>query len=280
MQNQEETLNQLRKNIFLTAYAGGKGHLASAYSIVEIIHSLYSCGIMKQNPQDTNWEGRDRLILSKGHGSLALYNELCLCGYFPKEELWTFCRPGSRMGGEPNVLEMPGIEATTGSLGHGLSIGVGMALALKADGKDNHIYVIVGDGECEEGSIWEAIMCAVAFGLNNLTVILDNNRVQKMGFIKDIAGIESWKSRFEAFGCQVKEANGHCIEDICKNLTGDWQDGKPRVLIANTVKGKGVSFMENVPGWHWRMPNRRELKVIKQELNISEEELEICKKPI
>lgn len=276
----QKELKELRKKIFLTAYAGGIGHLASAYSLVEIMYALYEMNILKHDPKQPEWDGRDRLILSKGHGSLALYNQLCRCGYFPEEELWTFCTPGSRMGGEPNVMEMPGVEATTGSLGHGLSVGVGMALALKADEKDNQIYVIVGDGECEEGSIWEAVMSAAAFQLDNLTVILDNNEIQKMGYIKDIMHITSWEERFSAFGWQVKHADGHNPDDVKEKLTGSWKPNMPKLLIAHTIKGKGVSIMENAPGWHWRMPNRRELKVVMQELDISQEELDQCKKHI
>lgn len=280
MNDTDIILKKLRKNIFLTAYSGGIGHLASAFSVLEILYALYIEKAMAHSPQNPNWENRDRLILSKGHGSLALYNILSLSGYFPKDELHTFCRPGSRLGGEPNTLEVPGVEASTGSLGHGLSIGIGMALALKADKKNNRVYVILGDGECEEGSVWEAIMSGAAFKLDNITAIVDNNRVQKMGFVKDIAGIDSWANRFEAFGWQVKFADGHNVEDICLKLNETWDEGKPRVLIANTIKGKGVSIMENVPGWHWRMPNKRELKVVMRELDISEEELKQCRKPI
>ncbi|MEG2250836.1 MAG: transketolase [Malacoplasma sp.] len=280
MDERKEKLNELRKNIFLTAYSGGIGHLASAYSLVEILYALYIENVLKHNPKLPNWEGRDRLILSKGHGSLAVYNVLSSCGYFPKDELWTFCQPGSRLGGEPNVLELPGIEATTGSLGHGLSIGVGMALALKRDNKNNKIYVILGDGECEEGSIWEAVMSASAYKLDNLIVILDNNHIQKMGLVKDIIGIDSWKSRFASFGWCIKETDGHNVNDLYETLMSKWEEGKPKVLIANTIKGKGISIMENKPGWHWKMPNKKELKVIMAELNITEEELKECKKHI
>ncbi|GHU52467.1 hypothetical protein FACS189496_2660 [Bacilli bacterium] len=133
-------MNELRKNVFLAAYSSGTGHLASAFSLVEIMSALYLDGVMKYNPQDPKWEGRDLLVLSKGHGSLALYTTLCKAGYFPETELWKFCQPGTILGGEPNTLECPGVEASTGSLGHGLSIGVGMALALKSDNKQNHVF--------------------------------------------------------------------------------------------------------------------------------------------
>jgi transketolase len=276
----EKKLLELRKRIFLTAYSGGVGHLASAFSLVEILCALYLEKKLKYDPTNPAWAERDFMVLSKGHGSLALYNVLCEAGYFPEKKLYTFCQPGSTLGGEPHVLDTPGVEASTGSLGHGLSIGIGMALALKTDKKDNKVYVIVGDGECEEGSIWEAVMSATAFSLDNLTVIVDNNCLQKMGFIKDIMGIESWIGRFESFGWQAKTADGHDIGDLCNKLIGEWDAGKPHILIAQTVKGKGVSIMENNPSWHWKMPNKRELKVFMKELNISDEELESCRKRI
>lgn len=280
MCNDEIIINELRKNIFLTAYCGGIGHLASAYSIVEIIYTLYMKGILSYDPLNPNWEDRDRLIVSKGHASLAIYNVLSMAGFFPKEELWTFCRPGSRLGGESNPIEIPGIEAATGSLGHGLSLGVGMALAKKIDKKNSKVFVILGDGECQEGTIWEAVMSASSFKLDNLTVILDYNRIQKMGFVNEIMGIESWDSKWKAFGWHVDEMDGHNIDEIYKCITAKGEKGKPRVIIAHTIKGKGVSIMENAPSWHWRMPNKRETKIFMQELNISEEELMKCKKPI
>lgn len=280
MDNSVDVIKKIRKNIFLTAYSGGIGHLGSAYSLVEILYVLYVKKLMKFDAANPDWEERDRLILSKGHGSLALYNVMSLCGFLPEEELWTFCQPGSRLGGEPNLLELPGIEASTGSLGHGLSIGIGMALALKSDKKKNRVFVIVGDGECEEGSIWEAVMSASANQLDNITVIIDNNRIQKMGFVKDVMGIVSWESRFASFGWEVKEVDGHNIDDIQTKINSEWTEGKPRLLIANTIKGKGISIMENNPAWHWKMPNKRELKIVMSELGISWEELEACKKHI
>lgn len=172
------------------------------------------------------------------------------------------------------------MEASTGSLGHGLSIGVGMAIANKIDGRDSKTYVILGDGECEEGSVWEAVMSAAAFGLENLVVLLDNNRIQKMGSVAAIMGIGDWRSRWEAFGWSVDEVDGHEVDALCRTLTAPAAKGRPRVVIANTVKGKGVTIMENQPSWHWKLPNRRELKVIVQELMITGEELEQCRKPI
>lgn len=280
MNADELNVAQLRKRIFMTAYSGGIGHLASAFSITEVLYALYMKGIMNHDPLHPDWEDRDRLIVSKGHASLALYAVLSMAGYFPEEELLSFCHPGSRLGGEPNPLEIPGVEAATGSLGHGLSLGVGMALALKVDGKPSRVYVVIGDGECQEGTVWEAVMSACHFKLGNLTVIMDYNRIQKMGYVNDIMSVESWNERWRAFGWRVDETDGHDVEAVCRCLRMEGDADKPRIVIAHTTKGRGVSFMENAPAWHWRMPNNRELKILARELNIQEEELEACKKHI
>ena len=272
--------DRLRKEAFLAAYCGGAGHLASAFSSIEILYSLYLGGAMKYDAENPDWDGRDYFILSKGHGSLALYAVLSEAGFFPKSELWKFCQPGGILGGEPHILDTPGIEASTGSLGHGLSVGVGMALALQHDIKPNHVYVLVGDGECQEGSIWEAIISAVSFKLNNLTMIVDNNRIQKMGFIKDIVGADRISEKITAFGWHVENVDGHDIFALASVLAVNRTIDKPRCIIADTIKGKGVSLMENNPAWHWRMPNKKELKTFMAELSISQEEIDKCKRPI
>lgn len=262
---------QLRKNIFLAAYAGGIGHIASSFSCVEILCALYLEGVMRHNPQNPGWDGRDRFIMSKGHGALALYSVLSAAGYFPEEELWSFCRPGSILGGEPNTLEAPGVEASTGSLGHGLSIALGIALALKTDGKPNKVYALLGDGECQEGSIWEAVIAAPMFGLGNLIAIIDSNQIQKMDFVKNIVGPGSLERQFAEFGWKTLRADGHNIHNLVEKLSE--VSDKPCCIIADTIKGKGVSLIENAPTWHWRMPNKKELKIFMQELDIDAEEL-------
>ena len=272
--------DELRKEIFLTAYGSGIGHLASAFSAVEILYTLYLGGVMKYDADNSDWDGRDYFVLSKGHGSLALYTVLCEAGFFAKDELRRFCRPDGILGGEPHTLETPGVEASTGSLGHGLSIAVGMALALKSDGKPNQVYVLVGDGECQEGSIWEAMIAAAAFKLDNLTMIVDCNHIQKMDFTKNIIGLDDLASKIAAFGWATKCVDGHDTEALASAFEAEWEADKPRCVIGETVKGKGLSLMENNPAWHWRMPNRKELKIFMSELSISQEELDICKKPI
>jgi transketolase len=275
-------LKALRKTIFLTAYsyAGGGAHLVSAFSVVELLYVLYMKGVMKYNPRDPQWNDRDYLIMSKGHASLAIYAILAMARFLEEDELWTFCQPGTRLGGEANMHLVPGVEASTGSLGHGLSFGVGIALANKIDGKNSRVYVVLGDGECEEGTIWEAVMSAVRYRLDNLTVILDFNKIQKMGTVKDMVAIDSWESRWASFGWQILKTDGHDIDAIAATFSQPCDKGKPRIIIADTVKGKGVSIMENNPDWHFKMPNKRELKIVTAELGITEDELEKCRKPI
>lgn len=276
----EDKFIKIRKQIFLTGYSVNIAHLASAFSLVEILYTLYMDGILNINHNDPINPNRDRLILSKGHGSLALYTILCNAGFFDKKVLASFCKVGSILGGEPCVPYAPGIEAATGSLGHGLSVGVGMALANKIDKNNNKTYVILGDGECEEGAIWEAVIFAAAKKLNNLVAIIDCNEIQKMGSLKDVLGISEWKSKFEAFGWDVVEVDGHNEQNLLQIFQQQNNSCKPRVILAHTIKGKGCSIMENNPRWHWRLPNKKELKVFMKELNITEEEIEQCKTAI
>jgi transketolase len=173
---------------------------------------------------------------------------------------------------------VPGVEASTGSLGHGLSFGTGIALANKMDGKDSSVYVVLGDGECQEGSVWEAVMSAARFRLDKLTVILDDNKIQKMGFVRDTMAIDSWETRWASFGWHVITVDGHDVDAILNACKTPTEQNKPRLIIACTIKGKGVSIMENNPAWHYRMPNKKELKIVMQELGITEEELEECRK--
>lgn len=267
-----EKCKEIRKKIFLTAYRGGIAHLASAFSCVEILYTLYLKGIMKYNIYNLNFPERDRFILSKGHGGLALYVVMVEAGLMPEEELMTFLQPGTHIGGEPCMRDMKGIEASTGSLGHGLSMAVGMAMANKMDERQSKTYVLLGDGECEEGVIWEAATSAVTFQLDNLVAILDCNSIQKLKTVEDTIGYVDWNKRWQAFGWEVVETDGHDTEALYQVLSVENQIGKPRLVIAKTIKGKGVSIMENDPKWHYRMPKKKELKVFAEELGIMEGE--------
>lgn len=275
--DRDAAIRRIRKDVFLSAWTAGAGHLASAYSVVEILYALYFMDVLRYRPREPGWPERDRFVLSKGHASLAYYSVLSLAGYFSRDLLNTFAQPYSRLGGEPNMLELPGVEATTGSLGHGLSYSVGTALAQKLDDNGARTFVLLGDGECQEGSTWEAAMAAAKLGLNNLTAILDCNCLQKLGTVKDVAGIDNWPARWQAFGWDAIEADGH-DPDAVANVLNAKPGEAPRILIAHTVKGKGVSIMENKVDWHYRLPNPKQLKKFMEELGISEEELTACKR--
>lgn len=271
-------MRDYRKRMFLTAFPLKTAHLASAFSMTELAYVLYHKGIIRYDVDHPMWPARDRFILSKGHASLAVYIMLNSIGVIDDALLSTFCRPGHSIGGEVNPLDAPGVETATGSLGHGLGFGIGAAIALKEDYPQSHVYVLVGNGELGEGVIWESVMAAHKFGLDNLTVILDDNKLQKMGSTSDIMRIESWEGKWRAFGWSVETIHdGHSIEEITDVLSRPNGSGEPRIVIANTVKGKGVSIMENNPDWHFRMPNKRELKVFMEELSITEEELQNAK---
>lgn len=276
--SKKPTALEIRKKIFLTGYSVNVAHLASAFSLVEILYSLYLNGHLNIDPNNLGDPDRDRLVLSKGHGSLALYVILQIMGFFDEKFLASFCKPGSVLGGEPCVPHIPGVEATTGSLGHGLSLGVGMALANKIDKKKAKTYVILGDGECEEGAVWEGFMFAAKEKLDNLVAVIDCNEIQKMGPVKDVMGIDNWRERLEDFGWDVIDVDGHDIEALDQVFEKPNKTGKPRAILAHTIKGKGVSIVENDPRWHWRLPSKRELKTFMAELNITEEEVTKCKK--
>ena len=227
-----------------------RGHIGPAMSLVEILHVLYS-SFLRYRINEPLWPDRDRLILSKGHGCLALYATLAYQGFFPKEELQTFCLPISRLGGHPEWKKAPGIEASTGALGHGLSIGVGMALAAKIRKKDFRIVVITGDGELNEGSIWEASMAAAKHKLSNLTVLVDYNKLQSYGLTKEVLDLEPLKDKWQAFGFEVAEVDGHdikALENILSQLP--LSSNKPTAVICHTIKGKGIPFTEGKAEWH------------------------------
>lgn len=275
--NQKDNINckKLRKRIFLVSFEGGMGHLASSFSAIEIIYTLFLKGILRHDPTQPERVDRDRFILSKGHAGMALYAVLEMAGYITKAEMESYLKEDAIIGGEPNLGDTKGIEASTGSLGHGLSLGVGMALAQKLDGLGARTFVLIGDGESQEGSIWEAAITASSFRLDNLIAILDCNMLQKSSRVDDTMAHISWEEKWVAFGWNVLNVDGHNIEAMMKTFSLLPSNGKPTIIIANTVKGKGVSIMESQVKWHFRMPNKKELAVFMDELEISATELEV-----
>jgi transketolase len=258
--------NELRISILNMAVRANGGHIGGAYSIIDVMTALYF-RVLKHDPSNPAWPERDRVIYSKGHGSLALYNVLAGTGYFGEERLQKFSVDGGLLAGHPERDFVPGVEATTGSLGHGLSIGCGMALADQLDKNTRRVFVIMSDGECNEGSIWEAAMSASQFKLDNLTLVIDSNKLESLGKVSDIMNIEPLGERFRTFGWGVVEIDGHDMELVVEALErAPFEASKPSLIVAHTVKGKGVSFMENVPMWHFRAPNEKETKMALAEL--------------
>ena len=249
----QEIANKLRQLQIQMLYDIGleyKGHPGPALSITDIITVLYF-KIMDIKPENPSWPDRDRFILSKGHACPALYAALAEKGYFDKKHLSTFRHAGSILQGHPDMKKTPGVDMTTGSLGHGLGAGVGMALAARIDEKDYHTYVLVGDGEMQEGLIWESIMSAGHYRLNNLTLIIDRNRWQSCSAVDCTIDIEPLVEKLVSFGWRVKEVNGHDYEGLIGALSSK-HGTKPTAVIAATIKGKGVSFMEEDNSWHQR----------------------------
>ncbi len=271
----EKKIKQLRKVIFGTICKGGGGHIPGSLSIVEILAVLYE-KVLNINPKNLYDPERDRFILSKGHSGVALYAVLADKGFFPKDELKRFGRRGSILGGHPDMHKVPGVEASTGSLGHGFPFALGMALAGKLDYKQYRVFVILGDGECQEGSIWEAAMFAPQHKLDNLIAIIDYNKIQAMDRLDMIVGLEPLAGKWKAFGWEVREVDGHDIAKLEKIFSEvPFSVGKPSLIIAHTIKGKGVSFMEDVPIWHYRLPDQEEMKIACKDLNIEESSEEL-----
>jgi transketolase len=256
----------IRVSVIKTLGNAGAGHTGGALSCVEILTVLYFRA-MKINPLDPSWMERDRLVFSKGHGSCVLYCALAERGYFPQSKLDEFDRINGMLQGHPDMRKTPGVDMSTGALGQGLSCGIGMALGGIARRLDFRVYVVLGDGEIQEGQVWEAAMYAGSHCLNRLTAIIDYNKLQLSGKTCDTLNIEPLRPRWEAFGWHVQECDGHDISslmsaiDMAKTVTG-----KPQVIIAHTVKGKGVSFIENQVDWHARAPDKEETQKALREL--------------
>ncbi len=268
LHNMESKALQIRRDIVNSIHKAGKGHIGGAYSIVEILVSLYFGNVLKYDPSNPKWEERDRFILSKGHAGIALYAVLADLGFFPKEEL-DFLNKGRLLAEHPDP-RIPGIEVVSGSLGHGLSVGAGMALADKFDEKPRRTFVLMGDGECYEGSVWEAAMFASHHQLNNLCGIVDRNGLITHGTTESINKLEPFKDKWLAFGWDVIEIDGHNIKKLVRTLqkfTGK-ASGNPTLILANTIKGKGVSFMENQANWHHGGIDNAKFKLAFAELEV------------
>jgi len=254
-----------RREILEMTTSVGSGHPSSALSAIDVITALYFHH-MRHNPKDPGWEDRDRFVLSKGHGCPALYAVLAEAGYFPKAELTTHRRLGSILQGHPD-MKTPGVEFPTGSLGLGLSAGCGMALAGKLDKKDYRVYVMLGDGELDEGNVWEAVMSAAHYKLDNLTAIIDRNKFQVDGPTEEIMAVDPLPDKWMAFGWNEMEIDGHDMREILESLKqAKEMKGKPTAIIAHTVKGKGVSFIEGNNRYHGKALSKEELSLALQEL--------------
>ncbi|MBN1505018.1 MAG: transketolase [Candidatus Eisenbacteria bacterium] len=250
---------QLRRDLLEMITEAGSGHPGGSLSAVEILVSLYFCK-MRHRPEEPTWPMRDRFIMSKGHASPVLYATLADCGYFPREELKTFRKLGSRLQGHVHA-GVPGVELSTGSMEQGFSVANGIALGARLRGVDFRVYCLLGDGEIQEGQVWEAAMMAAHHKLDNVCAVLDANGVQENGPVSAIKGLEPLDEKWSSFGWHVIEVDGHSFEEILAALDeAETVKGRPTFVIAHTVKGRGVSFMEGQAGWHGKAPSREELK--------------------
>ncbi|MBO1513463.1 transketolase [Metabacillus sp. BG109] len=252
---------EMRKTAITMIHKAQSGHPGGSLSAADLMTALYFKE-MNIDPNNPTWEDRDRFVLSKGHVCPIQYSALALKGYVPYDTIYTLREYGSPFQGHPDMKKCPGIDISTGSLGQGLSCGVGMAIAGKRDKKDYRVFSLVGDGECQEGQIWEAAQTAVKYQLDNLVVFVDNNRLQIDGFCDEIMPLQDLEKKFEAFGFETKRINGHSMAEIIETLDEIRvaQNGKPKCVVLDTVKGKGVSYMEDVADWHGVAPNDEEYK--------------------
>ncbi len=270
LKNIEKFSLQIKKNILEMAYSAGinSSHFGGALSIAEIISVLFG-HVMKIDHKDSKDQDRDRFILSKGHACLAYYAALCEIGYIKKSDLNTFEKNNSNLLGHPVKNKKIGIDFSTGSLGMGLSLGIGVAISLLKKRKNNKVFVILGDGECNEGSVWEAIMAAPKFSLKNLYAIVDNNKYQQTGTNKDIMPNNNLLNKFKNFGWSAKKVNGHSIKELYDYFEKTKDIDKPKALIASTIKGKGFSFSENNNDWHHAIMTEKLYNIATKELKNS-----------
>lgn len=258
-------LNNIRHSVLHMVHYSKSSHVGACLSMVDILFTLYF-RILNIDPQNPLKADRDKFILSKGHGSAALYATLAERGYYPKSHLDLFYVDGGMLPGHLDMEAVPGVEASVGSLGHGLSIGVGMAISNRQTGNPGRIYVLLGDGECNEGSVWEAVMLAATLKLTNLTVIVDYNKIQSFGRTNEVIDQTNMAERWSAFGWHAMEVNGHQIAELETSFHA--VSNLPKVIIAHTVKGKGVSFMEDRLEWHYKSPNDEQFAQALLELGV------------
>lgn len=260
-----EFARRIRLGCLDTIAAAGLGHVGGDFSVADILGVLYG-GVLRLDPHDPAWPGRDRLVLSKGHAAASLYTALALRGFFPEAELRTFAGPDSRLGGHPNRRKAPGVETNTGPLGHGLPVAVGMATGAQLSGADWRTFVIVGDGEMQEGSNWEALMYAAHRGLSRLTLVVDRNRLQQGAGTEETNGLDPLDAKLSAFGWDTSVLDGHDVDSLWSALRSPAESGRPRAIVANTIKGKGVSFMEGLAAWHHKVPSAEQVEQAVREL--------------
>lgn len=256
MESRELAWRIRRHGVEMTHLSKGS-HIASILSVADIVAVLYAA-VLAVRPEEPEWIDRDRVILSKGHAGAAIYAALAERGFFDVEELKTHYADGSRLSGHVSHKGVPGVEFSTGSLGHGLSAGAGMAYAAKKDGKSHRVFVILGDGECDEGSVWEAALVANHFRLGNLVAIVDHNKMQSLDYCEDTIALEPFAAKWRAFGWNTLEVDGHDHDALAAAMNSAEGSEQPTVIIAETVKGKGISFMEEDILWHYRFPHEGE----------------------
>ena len=262
---QQEKAKQLRADIIKMLYLCQSGHPGGSLSLVEMLMAIYY-NTAHVDPKNPKWEDRDRIVLSKGHGCPAQYAILADLGFFPREDLWTLRKLHSHLQGHPDCNKTPGIDVNTGSLGQGVSVAGGLAMAAKYLHKDYRVYAILGDGEIQEGQVWEAAESAVKYGLDNFVVLLDHNGLQIDGTNDEVMSLGDLPAKLRAFGLDLHEIDGHDMDTIEAALSAPAVPGKPKCILAHTVKGKGVSFMENQVGWHGKAPNEEQRRQALKEL--------------
>jgi transketolase len=261
-----ELATKIRRHVVRMTHRAKSAHIGTSLSMADLLAYLYG-GLLRVNPARPDWLERDRFVLSKGHGCAGLYAVLAERGFLPLEWLDDFCQDGSRLAGHVTHTHVPGVDVSTGALGHGLSIACGMALAGQRDGRQYRVFALLSDGECDEGSTWEAALFAPHHALDNLIAIVDYNKIQSLGSVSEVLNLDPLVDKWRAFGWEVWEIDGHDFGEMEKTFEAvPFRRGRPSCVIAHTVKGKGVSFMESKLLWHYRSPNEEELRLALAEL--------------